>query len=69
MMLMKGSAGCAVPSHWHISNEQIMMLRGTARAQVRGDRDVVLRGGDYFFVPPSVLLACAACTTHFYDRT
>jgi quercetin dioxygenase-like cupin family protein len=69
VMLMKGSAGCAVPWHWHISNEQIMMLTGTARTQVRGDKDVVLQSGDYFFVPPhhTMRFACAdSCTLFVY---
>ncbi len=69
VMLMKASAGCAVPWHWHISNEQIMMLRGTARAQVRGDKDVVLQSGDYFFVPPHHVMrfACVgSCTLFVY---
>jgi len=69
VMLMKGSAGCAVPWHWHVSNEQIMMLRGTARSQVRGDKDVVLQGGDYFFVPPHHVMrfACVGpCTLFVY---
>lgn len=67
IMLMKGSAGCAVPWHWHISNEQIMMLKGTARAQVRGDKDVSLEDGDYFFVPPHHVMrfACASSCTLF----
>jgi len=69
VMLMKASVACAVPWHWHTSNEQIMMLRGTARAQVRGDKDVVLQSGDYFFVPPhhAMRFACAtACTLFVY---
>lgn len=68
-MLMKASAACAVPWHWHISNEQIMMLTGTARTQVRGDKDVVLQRGDYFFVPPHhpMRFACATpCTLFVY---
>jgi quercetin dioxygenase-like cupin family protein len=69
VMLMKASTGCAVPWHWHISNEQIMMLKGTARAQVRGDKDVVLQSGDYFLVPPHHVMrfACAtSCTLFVY---
>jgi quercetin dioxygenase-like cupin family protein len=69
VMLMKASAGCSVPWHWHISNEQIMMLTGTARSQVRGDKDVVLRSGDYFFVPPHHVMrfACVgSCTLFLY---
>jgi quercetin dioxygenase-like cupin family protein len=69
VMLMKGTAGCAVPWHWHISNEQIMMLRGTAQTQVRGDKVVLLRAGDYFFVPPHHVMrfACdSPCTLFVY---
>ena len=69
VMLMKASAGCAVPWHWHTSNEQIMMLRGTGRTQVRGEKDVVLHSGDYFFVPPHHVMrfACVGpCTLFLY---
>ena len=69
VMLMKGSAGCTVPWHWHISNEQIMMVNGTARAQVKGDKPVLLRTGDYLFVPPHHVMkfACvASCRLFVY---
>ena len=69
VMLMKASAGCAVPWHWHISNEQIMMVSGTARAQVKGDKPLLLRSGDYLLVPPHHVMkfACVSpCTLFVY---
>ena len=69
IMLMKASAGCTVPWHWHISSEQIMMVRGTARTGVRGAKPVVLQSGGFLLVPPHHVMqfACvSACTLFVY---
>ncbi len=50
-MLLKGTAGCAVPWHWHTPNEQLMMVSGTGRVQMKGDKAVLLQPGGYGFAP------------------
>ncbi len=51
VILIKGSAGCAVPWHWHTPNEQVMMVSGTARVQAQDGQPTSLRPGAYFFMP------------------
>lgn len=71
IMLIKGTAKCAVPWHWHVSSEEIMMFRGTAVTQVQGGKEVSLQSGDYYFVPPHHVMrfACVeACTLFLYSN-
>src|SRR5437870_942026 len=34
VLLIKGTAGCNVPWHFHTPNEQLMMVSGTGRVQM-----------------------------------
>jgi len=52
ILFMRGSAGCAVPRHWHPSTENIMMVSGTARVQIREEAPLLLGPGDFMSVPP-----------------
>jgi quercetin dioxygenase-like cupin family protein len=52
ILKMKGSAGCAVPWHWHPATENIMMVSGTAETQVKGEKPVQLEQGSFLSVPP-----------------
>ncbi len=38
VFLIKGSAGCGVPWHWHTPNEEVMMVTGTARLQMKEEK-------------------------------
>jgi quercetin dioxygenase-like cupin family protein len=35
VILLKGPAGCVIPWHWHTPAEQIMMVSGSAKVQMR----------------------------------
>lgn len=52
VLLMRGEAGCTAPWHWHPSTETIMMVSGTARAEMRDDTSVLLKPQGYLSVPP-----------------
>jgi len=52
ILKMKGSAGCAVPWHWHPATENIMMVSGTAETQVKGKKPMHLAPGAFLSVPP-----------------
>lgn len=51
IVLLKVSAGCAVPWHWHSFTEELMMVSGQARLQMKGQEPVVLEAGGYAFLP------------------
>jgi quercetin dioxygenase-like cupin family protein len=69
ILKMKGSAGCAVPWHWHPATENIMMVSGTAETQVKGEKPIQLEPGSFLSVPPKHVMnfACAhECTLFVY---
>jgi len=69
ILKMKGSAGCAVPWHWHPATENIMMVIGTAETQVKGEKPIQLAPGAFLSVPPKHVMnfACAQeCTLFVY---
>jgi len=50
-MLLKATAGCAVPWHLHTPNEQLMMVTGVGQVHMKGEKAVALRPGGYGFAP------------------
>jgi len=52
IMIMRCSAGCYVPRHWHPASEEIMMIRGTADIRIKGEKPVKLAPGGFLAVPP-----------------
>lgn len=69
IMKMKGSSGCTVPWHWHPAAENIMMVSGTARAQVKHQKPVLLEAGSFLSVPSKHVMSFACirdCTLFVY---
>jgi len=51
IILIRGTAGCRVPRHWHTPNETILFVSGTARLGMKGQPPETLRAGSYGYVP------------------
>lgn len=71
LMLMKCSAGCVVPWHWHPSTEELMMLSGNAGVEIKGEKPLLLRAGAYLFVPAHHVMrfrCTTACTLWVYTN-
>jgi quercetin dioxygenase-like cupin family protein len=52
VVLVKAKTGCAVPWHWHTATEQLMLVEGTARIQMKDmDKPVALRAGGFAIMP------------------
>ncbi len=50
--LAKVKTGCAVPWHWHTANEQLMIVEGTARVQMKDmGGPVALHAGGFARMP------------------
>lgn len=50
--LAKAKTGCAVPWHWHPGNEQLMIVEGSARVQMKDmAKPVALRAGGFAMMP------------------
>jgi quercetin dioxygenase-like cupin family protein len=43
--------GCAVPWHWHTPTETLMIVSGTAHAQMKDGKPTVLRAGGFAVMP------------------
>jgi len=51
LILIKLTAGCSVPWHWHTPDEHIMMVSGVGQLQMQGSKPTALRAGAYGFAP------------------
>ncbi len=51
MLIGKLSAGCSVPWHYHTPNEQLMMISGVARIDVKDGEPITLRAGGFALMP------------------
>jgi len=43
--------GYVFPKHWHVSNENLVMVRGTITINADGGREQTLKAGDYVHIP------------------
>ncbi len=51
-ILFKGAAGCMIPWHWHTPTEQVMIVTGTAKVEMRdGEKAANLGPGGYAMMP------------------
>jgi len=61
---VKGTKGCDVPMHFHSVTEQLMMVNGAARMQVKGYQPRILKAGAFAITPsrhPHHLTCTSAC--------
>lgn len=51
VLFMQMDAGCSVPWHWHTPNESLFPISGLLQVQAREGKPVVLKSGDYSYMP------------------
>ena len=51
VILLKFKPGCVVPWHWHTAGEQLIVISGTGKAEMKNGKPVTVHPGDYFFLP------------------
>jgi quercetin dioxygenase-like cupin family protein len=44
---LKFQPGCVIPWHWHTPNERVIVISGSAKAEMRGMDPVMLKQGDF----------------------
>jgi quercetin dioxygenase-like cupin family protein len=49
--LVKGTKGCEVPMHFHTPTEQVVMVSGTARMEMKGDQPRIMKPGAFATAP------------------
>ena len=48
---LKGTLGCKIPWHWHTMTEQLSMVSGGARLEMRGGPAKAMTAGSYAYLP------------------
>ena len=51
ILLVKATTGCKAPWHFHSPNEQLMMVSGTGRVEMKGKAPVNLHAGGFAYAP------------------
>ena len=62
--LVRGTKGCDVPMHFHTPVEQVVMVSGTARLEMKGDQPRILKAGAFAIAPsrhPHHFTCTSAC--------
>ena len=62
VILLKFKPGCSVPWHWHTAAEQLMVVSGTGKAQMKDGKPVTVHPGDYLYLPAKHVHTFAAVT-------
>jgi quercetin dioxygenase-like cupin family protein len=67
VILLKTATGCVIPWHWHTATEQLMIVSGSGRGEMKDGGTLVLRAGDYAKMPSKAVhqFTCAAACTFF----
>lgn len=47
--------GWVFPKHWHISGENLSMVRGLVTINWEGGREQTIKAGDYLYIPPNLV--------------
>ena len=65
VILAKSATGCKVPWHWHTATEQLMIVSGTGKVEMKDGSPSSIHAGDYLRLPGKNVhqFTCiAACT-------
>jgi len=67
VILFKGKPGCRVPWHWHTPTEQVMIVSGSARFEMKDHGATVIGPGGYAMMPSKHIhqFTCTAACTGF----
>jgi quercetin dioxygenase-like cupin family protein len=51
VILARFAPHCVAPNHWHTPSETAMVASGTLETQMKGDKAIVARSGDFVYLP------------------
>jgi len=74
-ILMKATAGCVIPWHFHAATERLVIVSGTAKGEMRMKdmKPLTLKAGDYLVLPAKEIHQFTALTAvtlfNFTDTT
>lgn len=69
VVTVKMTSGCSVPWHWHTAAENLMMVSGKGKAEMKGSPAAMLGAGDYAYLPAKMQheFTCVAACTFFLN--
>jgi quercetin dioxygenase-like cupin family protein len=50
-LLLKFAPGCVVPWHWHTAAEQLMVVSGRCKAEMKDGKPMAMNPGDFAYLP------------------
>ena len=67
VILSKTATGCTIPWHWHTADEQLMIVSGTVRVEMKDGKPLTLHSGDYASLPSKNVhqFTCVAACSSF----
>jgi quercetin dioxygenase-like cupin family protein len=69
--ILRGTAGCDAPMHYHTPTEKVVLVSGTAYLQMKGDAKAsLMRTGGYAVAPskhPHHMTCTAACQLYLFS--
>lgn len=70
VLVFKAPAGCVIPWHWHTPVEQVMMVSGSAKVEMKGGRTATIGPGGFAMMPSRHVhrFTCnSACTAFIHS--
>lgn len=67
VIVIKAEDGCVIPWHWHTANEQVMVVDGQVRFDMKDGKPLTLRAGGHALLPSRHLhqFRCTGSCTAF----
>jgi quercetin dioxygenase-like cupin family protein len=67
ILLFRGKAGCTVPWHWHTPTENVMMVSGSAKFEMKDQGATTVGPGGYAMMPSKHVhrFTCTSACTGF----
>jgi quercetin dioxygenase-like cupin family protein len=63
VILIKAAAGCMIPWHWHTPTEQVMMVSGSAKVEMKDSGTIAVLGPGGYAMMPSKHVHQFTCTS------
>jgi quercetin dioxygenase-like cupin family protein len=61
-LLLKFTAGCVVPWHWHTAGENLVLVSGKGKAEIKDGKPSDMNPGDYAYLPGKMVHQFIATT-------
>jgi quercetin dioxygenase-like cupin family protein len=63
IIMLRAQAGCVLPWHWHTPNERLIIVSGSAKADMKDMKPTMLHPGDFILLPSKGIHQFTALTT------